>query len=237
MTHLHFDHSGGTTRRTAAARLEPVFQARAHVVQRARVGGRHAPARAQPRQLPAARTSARSARRGCSSSSTARPRSRPACASSRRPATPPATSRCCIGAEPDGPKALFLGDVVPTAVHTRLPWVMAYDLDPARTVETKRALFTRALDEDWLLLWGHDRDHAAGRLGVDKDGNRRARVRDSRAGVPRPAALTPTLSPQTDRRRGEGDRRGDVDGPRPGLVVDIDMDLVVNAVVVAVVSV
>jgi glyoxylase-like metal-dependent hydrolase (beta-lactamase superfamily II) len=75
-----------------------------------------------------------------------------------------------VGA-PDGPKALFLGDVVPTAVHTRLPWVMAYDLEPARTLETKRALLRRALEEDWLLLWGHDRDHMGGRLGVDKDGN------------------------------------------------------------------
>ncbi len=59
---------------------------------------------------------------------------------------------------------------MPTAVHVRLPWVMAYDLEPARNVETKRALFTRALAEDWLLVWGHDHDHAAGRLGVDKDG-------------------------------------------------------------------
>ena len=71
---------------------------------------------------------------------------------------------------PGGPRALFLGDVVPTAVHVRLPWVMSYDLEPARTVETKRALFTRALAEDWLLVWGHDKDHAAGRLGLDKDG-------------------------------------------------------------------
>jgi len=71
---------------------------------------------------------------------------------------------------PGGPKALFLGDVVPTAVHVKLPWVMSYDLEPARTVETKRALFTRALAEDWLLVWGHDKDHAAGRLGLDKDG-------------------------------------------------------------------
>jgi glyoxylase-like metal-dependent hydrolase (beta-lactamase superfamily II) len=70
----------------------------------------------------------------------------------------------------DGPKALFLGDVAPTSVHVKLPWVMSYDLEPARTVETKRALFTRALAEDWLLVWGHDKDHAAGRVGVDKDG-------------------------------------------------------------------
>ena len=71
---------------------------------------------------------------------------------------------------PDGPRVLFLGDVVPTAVHVRLPWVMSYDLEPARTVETKRDIFTRALREDWLLVWGHDFDHQAGRLGVDKDG-------------------------------------------------------------------
>ena len=74
-----------------------------------------------------------------------------------------------LGAE-GGPRALFLGDVVPTAVHVKLPWVMSYDLEPARTVETKRALFTRAVTEDWLCVWGHDKDHAAGRLGVDKDG-------------------------------------------------------------------
>jgi hypothetical protein len=47
---------------------------------------------------------------------------------------------------------------------------MAYDLEPARTLETKRALFTRAVEEDWLLVWGHDADHQAGRLAVDKDG-------------------------------------------------------------------
>ncbi len=48
---------------------------------------------------------------------------------------------------------------------------MAYDLDPVRTLETKRALLKRAFEENWLLLWGHDRDHMGGRLGVDKDGN------------------------------------------------------------------
>jgi hypothetical protein len=48
---------------------------------------------------------------------------------------------------------------------------MSYDLDPARTVETKRELFQRAMAQDWLLLWGHDRDQAAGRVAPDKDGN------------------------------------------------------------------
>src|SRR5262245_55086074 len=34
MTHLHFDHAGGTTRRTAAGRFEPIFPRARHVVQR-----------------------------------------------------------------------------------------------------------------------------------------------------------------------------------------------------------
>src|SRR3954469_14105320 len=33
MTHLHFDHSGGTTRRNAAGLPEPVFKRARHVVQ------------------------------------------------------------------------------------------------------------------------------------------------------------------------------------------------------------
>src|SRR5258707_8179963 len=34
MTHLHFDHSGGTTRKTASGALEPVFKRAKHVIQR-----------------------------------------------------------------------------------------------------------------------------------------------------------------------------------------------------------
>src|SRR5579863_6224025 len=34
MTHMHFDHSGGTIRRTASGTLEPVFKRARHVVQR-----------------------------------------------------------------------------------------------------------------------------------------------------------------------------------------------------------
>src|SRR5204862_217706 len=68
---------------------------------------------------------------------------------------------------PGEQRVLFLGDVVPTAVHTRLPYVMAYDLEPARTLETKRALFTRAIAEGWLVVWGQDEvdAHDVGRVG------------------------------------------------------------------------
>jgi len=47
---------------------------------------------------------------------------------------------------------------------------MAYDLEPARTLETKRSLFARAIAEGWVVVWGHDLDHVAGRLAHDAQG-------------------------------------------------------------------
>ena len=63
-----------------------------------------------------------------------------------------------------GETACFLGDVVPTSAHVRLPWIMGYDLEPLRTLESKRALLTDAVAGGWLLLFEHDPVVAAGRV-------------------------------------------------------------------------
>lgn len=168
MSHLHFDHCGGTTRRDARGALEAVFPRARHVIQRREwqdATSAHERNRASylgDNFLP---LEAAGLLQLCDGETELAPGVRVV----PTPGHTPGHQSVLLGA-PDGPKALFLGDVVPTAVHTRLPWVMAYDLEPARTLETKRALFQRAIEEDWLMIWGHDRDHAAGRLGVDKDG-------------------------------------------------------------------
>jgi glyoxylase-like metal-dependent hydrolase (beta-lactamase superfamily II) len=56
----------------------------------------------------------------------------------------------------NGERALFLGDVCPTAAHLPLPWIMAYDVEPLVTLESKRGLLTRAVAEGWLLVFEHD---------------------------------------------------------------------------------
>ena len=58
--------------------------------------------------------------------------------------------------ESNGEKAVFLGDLIPTTSHLKLPYVMSYDLFPLKVLEEKRALIERALQENWLLIWGHD---------------------------------------------------------------------------------
>lgn len=58
--------------------------------------------------------------------------------------------------ESDGQKALFFGDLIPTAAHLPLPYIMGYDLFPLTTLETKRTLLRQAVEERWLLIFQHD---------------------------------------------------------------------------------
>jgi glyoxylase-like metal-dependent hydrolase (beta-lactamase superfamily II) len=169
MTHMHFDHSGGTTRKTASGALEPVFKRAKHVVQKLEwEDATHPHERNRASYL--GENIGPLGEAGLLQLVDGETEIAPGVRVVPTPGHTRGHQSVLVGPE-GGPKALFLGDVVPTAVHTRLPWVMAYDLDPARTLETKRALFRRALEENWLLLWGHDRDHMGGRLGLDKDGN------------------------------------------------------------------
>lgn len=58
--------------------------------------------------------------------------------------------------ESEGRKAVFLGDLIPTATHIPLPYIMGYDVFPLTTLETKRALLAQAFEEQWLLIFQHD---------------------------------------------------------------------------------
>lgn len=65
--------------------------------------------------------------------------------------------------EAGGETLCFLADLVPTRAHLRLPWIMAYDLEPLVTLETKRRLLSRAGAEGWILVFEHDPEVAFGR--------------------------------------------------------------------------
>ena len=72
--------------------------------------------------------------------------------------------------ESDGERALFVGDLVPTAAHVPLPWIMGYDVEPLVTLESKRRVLRQALDERWLLVLEHDPEVAWGRVREDGKG-------------------------------------------------------------------
>jgi len=51
---------------------------------------------------------------------------------------------------------LYCGDLIPTSSHIPIPYVMGYDLQPIVTVNEKKELLPRAVDENWLLYFEHD---------------------------------------------------------------------------------
>jgi glyoxylase-like metal-dependent hydrolase (beta-lactamase superfamily II) len=62
-------------------------------------------------------------------------------------------------------RALYTVDLVPTVAHLPLPYIMGYDLYPLTTLETKRSILRDATRESWLLLFEHDPEHLAIRVG------------------------------------------------------------------------
>jgi len=58
--------------------------------------------------------------------------------------------------EADGKTLLFAADLLPTAVHVPLPWVMGYDMQPVETLTEKKDFLDRAIDESWYIFLEHD---------------------------------------------------------------------------------
>jgi len=53
-------------------------------------------------------------------------------------------------------EVIFVGDMVPTAAHVPVPWVMAYDLRPMTTMDEKQRLVARCLDRGTKIAMPHD---------------------------------------------------------------------------------
>ena len=64
-----------------------------------------------------------------------------------------------------GDALIFLADVMPTSHHLPLPWIMGYDLEPLRTLESKRKIVRQASEDGWWLFFEHDPEVIMGRLG------------------------------------------------------------------------
>ena len=164
LSHLHFDHAGGCTRRDAQGRLKPTFPRARHYVQRAewniatsgvaelkgsypldnllplQEAGLLEPIAGGDEILPGLRSVL----------------------------TPGHTrGHHSILIESHGDTAIFLGDLCPTAAHVRSLWCMAYDVYPLETRRNKPQVLGKAADEGWLILWDHDQQRAASRLARD----------------------------------------------------------------------
>jgi len=66
--------------------------------------------------------------------------------------------------ESDGEGLLFPADTIPTAHHIPLAWIMGYDVEPLKTLESKRGLYQEGVAAGWRVVFEHDADTVGGRL-------------------------------------------------------------------------
>ena len=166
-THLHFDHAGGNTWIDESGVVRPTFPNARYVVQRGeyewathtneRTAASYFPHNFEP--IVAA---------GLYDFVTGETEVWPGIRLLPTPGHTPHHQSILI--ESDGAKAFYPADLMPTSSHVPLPWIMGYDVEPLRTLESKRAILKRAVDEDWLLIFEHDAFVASGRVMSDGKG-------------------------------------------------------------------
>jgi glyoxylase-like metal-dependent hydrolase (beta-lactamase superfamily II) len=51
---------------------------------------------------------------------------------------------------------VFMADLLPSAAHIPIPYVMAYDMFPLTTLHEKKSFLTEAVQKDYILFFEHD---------------------------------------------------------------------------------
>ncbi len=65
---------------------------------------------------------------------------------------------------------LYCADLMPTASHIPLPYIMGYDNNPLITLEEKKRILPQAVEENWILVFEHDSLRAAGTVQQTEKG-------------------------------------------------------------------
>ena len=175
LTHLHFDHAGGATERGPDGALRPTFPEAAYHVQRRHWVWAHESVRERASFL--------------AENLDPLEASGQLVLSDGERAPFPGVSYVVVdghtraqqlvlvegGAGGEGGAAaplLFAADLVPTAAHVPLLWVMAYDVEPLQTLREKERVLTRAAEGGWTVVFEHDPETAAARVERTEKGFR-----------------------------------------------------------------
>jgi glyoxylase-like metal-dependent hydrolase (beta-lactamase superfamily II) len=58
--------------------------------------------------------------------------------------------------ESGGQTACYISDLIPTSAHIDLTWVMAFDVLPLQTIESRKRYYAQAIPQKWLTMLTHD---------------------------------------------------------------------------------
>jgi glyoxylase-like metal-dependent hydrolase (beta-lactamase superfamily II) len=162
-THLHFDHAGGNTR-AEGGRVVPAFPRARYIVQRGEWDDAthpHERSRASYRAddfVPVAEAGQLDLIDG---EAEVAPGVRAVRVGGHT------THHQMVVVESGGETLVVPTDLLPTASHLPLPFVMGYDLFPVATLEAKRKLLDAAVAGGWRILFYHDPRTPVGRVRRD----------------------------------------------------------------------
>jgi glyoxylase-like metal-dependent hydrolase (beta-lactamase superfamily II) len=172
LSHLHFDHAGGATRREGN-RTVPVFPNATVYVQAAELAHARSPnERDRASYLPenwesyaeAGRLDPIDGPREIRPGLTLVP-------------LPGHNARMQAVRIDEGARtAFYFADALPTSSHVPIPWIMAYDFYPVELIQNKKRLLDQAAREGWLCVFEHDPEIPWGTIVDEASGKRRVHV-------------------------------------------------------------
>jgi glyoxylase-like metal-dependent hydrolase (beta-lactamase superfamily II) len=167
LTHLHFDHAGGSTRFDAEGHLVPSFPNARYVVQaRDLADARHPHLRVKASYLPQNWEPLEAA--GILDTVEGAAELLPGISVRLAPGHIQGLQNVVI--EGGGQRLIYLADLIPTARHIQPAWVMGYDLDVVTCVNERQKVLEEVTGTHTILVFEHDPEIPAGTVSQDAKG-------------------------------------------------------------------
>jgi glyoxylase-like metal-dependent hydrolase (beta-lactamase superfamily II) len=68
--------------------------------------------------------------------------------------------------EDGGDGALYWADIMPTTSHVRIPYIMGYDLFPLDVIKYKEKFIELSVQKGWISFFEHDAKYTHGRISL-----------------------------------------------------------------------
>jgi len=179
VSHLHFNHAGGSTRREGS-RVVPAFPNATLYVQEAELAHARSPHERDRASYDAANWEPW-VEAGRLAAVSGEKEIRPGV--TLVPVAGHTEGMQAVRIESGGRTCFYFADALPTAAHLPVPWIMGYDLFPVELIQNKKRLTDEAARDGWLCVFEHDPDIPWGVIVDEMSGRRRVHV------VPRDAAF------------------------------------------------
>ena len=167
LTHLHFDHAGGSTRFNAAGELVPSFPNARYVVQKQDLSdAKHPHLRVKASYL--AKNWEPLEQAGLLDTVEGHTELLPGLTLDLAPGHIEGVQTVTVTG--GGRALVYLADLIPTARHIQPAWVMGYDLDVVTCVNERIKLLDRVTGTDTVLVFEHDPEIPAGTVAQDAKG-------------------------------------------------------------------